>query len=152
VSHKADRIKQLLEPLAGARGELDAHYLAYFECFNRQLYYEAHEVLEELWLGERSGPNGLFYQGLIQLAGAFVHLQKQRFGPADALFRLAQNNLRLYLGVHQQLDVAHVLELINGWLRTLEKGRFSTALLSPEQAPVLRLQQAEARANCGHNA
>ena len=45
-----------------------------------------------------------------------------------------------------------VIPMINGWLRTLEKGRFSTALLSPEQAPVLRLQQAEARANCGHNA
>ena len=28
--------------------ELDAHYLGYFDCFNRQLFYESHDVLEEL--------------------------------------------------------------------------------------------------------
>jgi predicted metal-dependent hydrolase len=136
-----------LAELAG--GEADAHYMAYFECFNRQLYYEAHEVLEELWLAQRAGPNGLFYQGLIQLAGAFVHLQKQRYAPAAALLRLAQNNLRLYLPVHERLDVAAMLELINHWLRTLEKGHFSPALLSPERAPQLGLEGKAEREVCG---
>src|SRR5438105_6879363 len=28
--------------------EFDAHYLGFFECFNRQEFFEAHEVLEEL--------------------------------------------------------------------------------------------------------
>ena len=55
---------------------LDAHYLGYFACFNRGWFYEAHDVLEELWLANRTGPNYAFYKGLIQLAGAFVHLQK----------------------------------------------------------------------------
>ena len=79
------------------RGQsLDAHYLGYFECFNQGLFFESHDVLEELWLAQGRGPNYAFYKGLIQLAGAFVHLQKNRLRPAAALFRLAQTNLTPY--------------------------------------------------------
>ncbi len=80
--------------------ELDAHYLGYFDFFNRQLFYEAHDVLENLWLKDRNGPEGAFYKGLIQLAGAFVHLQKNRLRPAAALFKLAQANIKIYTPVH----------------------------------------------------
>ena len=74
--------------------DYDPHYLSYFECFNQQRFFEAHEVLEVLWLTQRDGPNGPFYKGLIQLAGAFVHWQKNRPGPAVALFKLAQTYLQ----------------------------------------------------------
>src|SRR6185295_1177463 len=102
----------------------DAHYLGYFDCFNRQLFYEAHDVLEELWLGQRSGPNYAFYKGLIQLAGAFVHLQKNRLRPAAALFKLAEANLKQYPARHQDLDLTSVLVLNQTWLQRLEAGRF----------------------------
>ena len=69
-----------------------SNYLGYFELFNAQLFYEAHDVLEELWLPIRREPQGDFYKGLIQLAGAFVHLQKNRLRPAAALFKLARTN------------------------------------------------------------
>ena len=97
----------------------DAHYLAFFDCFNRRLYFEAHEVLEELWLPQRHGPKGGFYKGLIQLAGAFVHLQKGRPGPATALFKLARANLEPYQPIHEGLDLGPVLALIQRWLRKL---------------------------------
>ena len=42
---------------------------------------------------QRHTPNDGFYKGLIQLAGAFVHLQKDRLRPAASLFRLAQKYL-----------------------------------------------------------
>src|SRR5436190_4021583 len=85
---------------------LDPRYTGYFACFNAQQYYEAHDVLEDLWLGDR-GPDHLFYKGLIQFAGAFVHLQKQaarphhpkdghRLRPAVRLFQLATKNLAPY--------------------------------------------------------
>ena len=61
--------------------KLDPHYLGYFDCFNRRQFYEAHEVLENLWLNDKHGPNGPFYKGLIQLAGAFVHLQRDHLRP-----------------------------------------------------------------------
>src|SRR3989304_9926528 len=80
VSRKSEPIARRIERFRGRR--LPAHYLGYFDCFNRQLFYEAHDVLEEIWLADRHGPDGDFYKGLIQLAGAFVHVQKNRSGPA----------------------------------------------------------------------
>jgi predicted metal-dependent hydrolase len=82
VSKKSPRIAAMIAGLS--RPGMDPHYLGYFECFNQQLFYEAHDVLEELWLAQRRQPNDLFYKGLIQLAGAFVHLQKNRLKPAAA--------------------------------------------------------------------
>lgn len=61
--------------------ELDAHYLGFFDWFNRQLFYEAQDVLEDLWLKDKHGVDANVYKGLIQLAGAFVHLQKTCCGP-----------------------------------------------------------------------
>jgi predicted metal-dependent hydrolase len=94
-------------------GDHDPRYLGYFECFGRGRFFEAHEVLETLWLPQRQGPNGAFYTGLIQLAGAFVHWEKHRLGPAVALFELAQANLRKYPGTHEGLYVTGVLTEIN---------------------------------------
>ena len=137
MSKKSGRIAALIE---GCRGhDLDAHYLGYFECFNRQLFYEAHDVLEELWLADKQGPNYSFYKGLIQLAGAFVHLQKDRLRPAANLFKLARANFSKYSPVHERLDVASVLAMIEKWLSQLELTRFSINPLASEKAPGLRL-------------
>ncbi|MBC8095082.1 MAG: DUF309 domain-containing protein [Akkermansiaceae bacterium] len=119
--------------------ELNAHYLGYFECFNRQLFFEAHDVLEELWLADRTGPNYSFYKGLIQLAGAFVHLQKNRLRPSAALFKLAQANLLKYPAIHERLEVEKVLRLIEEWLGLLEGKGFEVNPLSPGTEPRLSL-------------
>jgi len=116
---------------------VDRRYAGFFECFNRGLFYEAHDVLESLWLEQRGGPNGFFYKGLIQLAGAFVHLQKDRTGPAAALLKLARANLRRYPAAHEQLDVRAVLVLMDGWLGKLERGRGNP--LADEGRPVVAL-------------
>jgi len=135
VNRKSEKIAALIAGCSG-RG-LDAHYLAYFECFNRQLFFEAHDVLEELWLKDRHGSNGAFYKGLIQLAGAFVHLRKDRLRPADALFKLASQNLTRYPARHEQLDVAGVLALIEDWRRSLERAEFGLNPLPSKAAPRL---------------
>jgi predicted metal-dependent hydrolase len=121
---------------------LDARYLGYFNCFNRQLFYEAHEVLEDLWLPDRSGPNGDFYKALIQLAGAFVHLQKNRLRPSAALFKLALANLEKYPPRHERLNLEAVQMLIAGWLVQLEKGGFCVNPLTLINVPQLALQRA----------
>lgn len=143
MSHKSARIAGMIESCQG--GKWEAHYLGYFECFNREMYYEAHDVLEELWLARRDGPNYAFYKGLIQLAGAFVHLQKNRLRPAAALFKLAQANLRQYPRIHDELDVEHVLRMIEEWLRRLESADFAVNPLSPGNAPRLALNTPGAR-------
>ena len=119
--------------------QLDAHYLGYFDCFNRQLFYEAHDVLEDLWLPDRRGVNGNFYKGLIQLAGAFVHLQKNRLRPAAALFKLAQANLEKYPHKHQQLDLQAVQNLAQKWLSELERDGFNRNPLAAANVPQLTL-------------
>jgi predicted metal-dependent hydrolase len=138
MSKKSAKIAALIDSCRGQ--DLDAHYLGYFECFNRALFYEAHDVLEELWLGDRQGPNYSFYKGLIQLAGAFVHLQKNRLRPAAALFKLARTNLQKYPPVHEHLDLAHVLHLIENWLGRLESSEFTINPLTPQNAPQLHLR------------
>jgi predicted metal-dependent hydrolase len=137
LSQKRETVAAMVESFLG--GELDAHYLAFFECFNHQLYFEAHEVLEVLWLPERRGPEGAFYKGLIQLAGGFVHVQKGRPGPAAALFRLARTNLERYPATHQRLSVTAVLKLLDEWLGRLEPGGGTASPFSPANAPQLEL-------------
>jgi predicted metal-dependent hydrolase len=140
MSSKSPRIAALVEQHRG--GKLPAHYLAYFDCFNQQLFYEAHDVLEELWLSVRRGPNDGFYKGLIQFAGAFVHLQKNRLRPAAALFKLSQSYLGRYPAPHEGLDVAHVLQLGNAWIAFLEEGSFSRNPLEQQPPPVLNVAEA----------
>ena len=135
MGKKSAEIAKLIEDCQGR--DLNAHYLAYFECFNRDLFYEAHDVLEQLWLPERGRPNGAFYQGLIQLAGAFVHLQKNRTKPAASLLRLASANLEKYPSTHKQLDLRDVLALIDDWLRRLESCGFTDNPLLAGDAPRL---------------
>jgi predicted metal-dependent hydrolase len=136
MSSKSGKIAALIESCRGR--DLPAHYLGYFECFNRQLFFEAHDVLEELWLAEgRLGANYAFYKGLIQFAGAFVHLQKNRLRPAAALFRLCETYLQRYSAMHQRLDVARIIALACEWTAELESRDFASNPYPAKAPPVL---------------
>jgi predicted metal-dependent hydrolase len=138
VSNKAERIARMVGD--GSAGGLDPFYHGYFDCFNRGQFYEAHDILEQLWLKDRHGANGAFYKGLIQLAGAFVHLQKDRLRPSAALFKLAGANLGQYAGTHEGLAMPAVLALVEHWLANLEQAEFQSNPLRSQPAPVLRLE------------
>jgi len=142
VSKKSAKIAALIESCRG--GRYDAHYVGYFACFNQGLYYEAHDVLEELWLQDRHGATGNFYKGLIQFAGAFVHMQKHtaerpRLRPAAALLKLARTNLSGYPATFYDLNVTALLAVIEQWLSELEAPNYGTNPLTSSTAPVLRL-------------
>jgi predicted metal-dependent hydrolase len=117
----------------------DPRYHSFFSLFNQELFFEAHEVLEELWLSERSRPNAAFYKGLIQLAGAFVHLQKDRLRPAAALLKRATYHLNPYSPRHEQLDVAATLHCANQWLDQIESTLFEVNPLAAKLAPKITL-------------
>ena len=145
---KGEKIQAFVESLGGVSAH-DACYEGYFVCFNDQKYYEAHDVLEHLWLKEQ-GPSHQFFKGLIQLAGAFVHLQKQyrrpehptdgrRLRPAWRLFKLAHTNLEPYLPTFLDLDVRSVLELCLKNMLAIEGAEFKTNPWSPVAAPTLAL-------------
>ena len=123
-------------------------YQGYFTCFNEGRYYEAHDVLEHLWLRDGpAAPDYAFYKGLIQLAGAFVHLRKQfehpthakhgrRLRPAVRLFDLAAANLAAYGPRHLGLDVAAVRLLCARQAARLAETGFTRNPWSPDHAPL----------------
>lgn len=146
---KADKIEGMLRDLAPREAGLNPHYEGYFTCFNRHRYYEAHDVLEHLWLQTRDG-NHAFYKGLIQLAGAFVHLQKQyhrphhpkdagRARPAVRLFQLAARNLAPYRPAHLRLNVERVWTLSTAMADQITHSGFVNPW-TPASAPTLNLE------------
>src|SRR5438309_10366125 len=112
--NKGERISRFVAELSGKdldpeKIEVASHpyYRAYFQCWNEQRYYEAHDVLEQLWLNTDTDDDD-FFKGLIQAAGAFVHLQKnfehpihakhsRRLRPAARLCLLAETTLAPYV-------------------------------------------------------
>ncbi|HEV2693492.1 MAG TPA: DUF309 domain-containing protein [Verrucomicrobiae bacterium] len=136
---KHERIAELAKKYSG--DGVDPRYAGYFALFNEQKFYEAHDILEDLWLPDRHGVNGNYYKGLIQLAGAFVHLQKKRLRPSAALFKLARTNLEKYPPVNEKLDLVGVQALIANWLGQLEKDDFTINPLSESNVPQLALQK-----------
>ncbi len=139
VSNKGKRVAAMAGQFR--EGKLDPHYTGFFELFNQQKYFEAHEVLEHIWLKDKHGPNGAFFKGLIQLAGAFVHLQKNRPQPASSLFKLALANLEKYPPLHEHLDLKSICSLIVKWLDDLERTHFKINPLTPMNAPKLKLDE-----------
>jgi predicted metal-dependent hydrolase len=133
MSTKKEKMAGKIEQWRGQAG--DPHFRGYFDCFNRGLYYEAHDVLEQLWLKDRHGPNGSFHKGLIQLAGAFVHLQKNRLRPAAALFKLADANLKNYPARHEQIDLRELRDLTARLLAELEASGFKVNPLAETNRP-----------------
>jgi predicted metal-dependent hydrolase len=79
----------------------------FLELFNREEYWESHEVLEGPWRDEGSD----FYQGLILYASAFVHAQ--RGNPRGVGAQLVKTERKLggyrpcYLGIDVDAVLAH---------------------------------------------
>ena len=132
-THKTPKIARMIAHLRHDR--YDPHYLGYFECFNQQLYYEAHDVLEDLWLDKRRTHLDHFYKGLIQLAGAFVHLKNQRLDPGARLYRLCRRHLAPYAPETEGLDVKALLEQVDLWLKQLETSEYKCSPYDPANPP-----------------
>src|SRR3989442_4459105 len=124
-------------------------YRAFCRCWNEQRYYEAHDVLEQLWLKIKSR-DADYFKGLIQAAGAFVHLQKRfehpshskhskRLPPAVRLFRLAERNLSSFTPRHHGLDVAALCQLLRAYADQIIASDYKTNPWSPDTAPKLKL-------------
>jgi len=110
----------------------DPHVTGFIECFNRQEYYQAHDVLEELWL-KTTGERRDFYKGLIQTAAVFLKLQQGKPEPARRLAQRAASHLQKYPPLCERLSVENVL----GWLRDVGLGRDLVAEGSPPRLELL---------------
>jgi predicted metal-dependent hydrolase len=101
------RNAQLLTPEELA-GRLDELYRALDE-FNDGYYFEAHETLEDLWLVTPL-PERTLFQGIIQLAAAYVHLARGEVSGAIKLLDAAVAKLRPFEPEALGIDVAAMAE------------------------------------------
>jgi hypothetical protein len=147
VTHKSGWVSKRVAHWAG--GPHDPRYLGYFECFNAGEFYEAHDVLEDLWLETRGQPDADFYKALIQLAGGFVHLTMHenpkwpaagpRLRPAHKLMGMARGYLEKYPLSHHGLVLPAVFQLIDHWRGQIEQHEFQTNPLSSKPPPHLQM-------------
>lgn len=154
---KGERISRFVaelepaRPLAEGSVEIAAHpcYRAFFRCWNEQRYYEAHDVLEHLWL-ETTSDDSAYFKGLIQAAGGFVHLQHhfnfpthrvhgRRLAPAVRLFRLAHKNLSPFAPTRHGFDVASLIALIDRQIDAIVGSDFTRNPWSPDRATRLEI-------------
>lgn len=148
--NKRERISDFVRSLdpSSSHGSPQNYYAAYFQLWNAQKYYEAHDVIEQLWLVERNAEMARFYQALIQAAGAFVHLQKnfqypshakhsRRLPPATRLFELALENLEDLPNEFRELDLVRFRELLRHYRDKIVAADFRCNPWSPDTAPTL---------------
>lgn len=85
----------------------------YLECirrFNAGSHWHAHEVLEDLWRDTGDPERRLFFQGVIQLAAAFVHAERGNMRGVRRLLAKAGAKLAAVPSPYLALDLAALLE------------------------------------------
>jgi uncharacterized protein len=98
---------------------MNSDYLKGIELFNSAEFFEAHEVLEDVW---RAAPpaDKKFLQGLIQAAVAFHHHSNGNADGARSLLARAQCNLAGYPDEFGGIQLKPLLESLARWQVALE--------------------------------
>jgi predicted metal-dependent hydrolase len=88
--------------------------------FNEEEFFEAHEVLEDVW---RPAPESerKFLQGLIQIAVALHHHSRGNLVGCRSLLARAHRNLSAYPDEHQGVDLASLRGTLLEWTVALER-------------------------------
>ena len=113
--------------------EHDPRFLAAIDEFNRGLYYEAHETLEQLWL-EDHGPERDFYQGIIQVAAGYFKWEQEVPQGAVKLLRSAIRKLEPYRPACLGVDMTEFMAGVEADLAAIE-----TVCTQGGAAPELRM-------------
>ena len=83
----------------------EPEYDAFVACWNGARFFEAHEVLEGLWVRTRDE----FQRGLIQLAAALYHIQRHNVKGARTMCERALPRLRLVSAFPSPVEAAPMI-------------------------------------------
>jgi len=114
-------------------GAADPRLLQFWDLFERQEFFESHEVLEDLWMATSGGERNL-YKGLIQIAVSLHHLSEGNLRGARKVFDTARDLLAPYqpAGARVRLD-----RLVADTQGAVERGERAAARgEEPEEAVV----------------
>ncbi|MCU1298252.1 MAG: hypothetical protein JWO91_2530 [Acidobacteriaceae bacterium] len=96
-------------------------YLRGLTEFNRQVFFEAHETLEDVWR-DASGSDRAFLQALIQTSVAFHHFTKGNVIGTSSLLEKSAHTLAKYADVFGGIDVLALRQSIAEWRQALDDG------------------------------
>ena len=105
--------------------------------FNSQLFFEAHDTWEELWR-ETTGPQRLFYQGLIQTAVGFYHLSNGNSRGACSQFEKALAKLGEYVPRYHGIETHVLVEQIRDCLGAAKVLRDGGGCFDSARIPQIR--------------
>jgi len=98
-----------------------AHTAAYrhgIDLFNEEKFFDAHEVLEDVWRAAPE-PEKRFLQGLIQVAVALHHHSRGNVVGCLSLLTRGGRNLSLYGDLHDGVDLARLRADLQLWSAAL---------------------------------
>lgn len=115
-------------------------YLQGVRLFNEGRFFEAHEAWEEIWI-EEEGQKKLFWQGIIQIAGAFHHHGNGNWAGMAALMAEGRDKLARFRPYAMGLDIDAFLEALEPWrlLAEARRGRGAPVTRVPEALPRIEL-------------
>jgi len=96
-------------------------YLRGIKLFNRAAFFEAHEVLEDVWRAAPE-PEKKFLQGLIQIAVALHHHGNGNLVGTRSLLGRAVRNLSGYPENFGGIELARLLHSVAQWQGALAEG------------------------------
>lgn len=98
-----------------------ARYREGLRLFRVGQYFDAHEVLEDVWRAAAPADRK-FFQGLIQVAVALYHHSRGNLVGCRSLLARARRNLSGYPNGHFGLELASLLQSLSAWQQALESG------------------------------
>ncbi len=111
-----------------------SQYRLFFVKYHKAEYWEAHEVLEELWQTQRENH---FYQGLIQIAAIMHQLERGKVRGAKKLAKSAIGHLTPFYPNYEEVDIAAVLKWLSNCFDQLPE---KVSTLDPEEVDRLGIK------------
>jgi predicted metal-dependent hydrolase len=122
---------------------IDPRLEEFVRLFNHKEFFDAHEVLEALWL-ESLPPVKDFYKGLIQCAVAFVHLQRKNLRGAKKLFLTSCGYLSHYPAVYEHVKNQKLIDEFTEFFNTIVWSAETSAKavdVANEQTPMITFSE-----------
>jgi predicted metal-dependent hydrolase len=88
------------------------------ELFNREFYYECHDVWEEVW-GDAKGQNKIFYQALIISAVSLYHFGNENIAGALSCYQKALTQFALLPKNFLGLDISKFIHSLSEFYQGL---------------------------------
>jgi predicted metal-dependent hydrolase len=112
--------------------------------FNAKQFFEAHEAWEEVWLDAERELRA-FYQGLIQVAAAYVHLQRNEYPGTVKLLHEGLRKIEAYPPITLGVDLAALAKAS----REVERRVLEVGEKRLKEIDITTLPRVEIRAGAG---